>query len=251
MEDIETFVARLLNDISALPEERMRVDLLARRLKELSPEDAALSIDLVYKKSPEDCLARRARSVFVHHDSIKSALGEQAYELICLASVRLGLKRVERLFTELKPRKSGLSGYDKEEEAKMEFITLGQRRSLSKRPVKDSIDRLLSDPDPLVITNLLNNPRITEKEVLKIASKRPNSPRILKLIIGHRVWSKRYAVVKAVTLNPYTPPRVSISLLEFLLTQDLKTVAEDKTIHPEVKTSAGEILERRGLKAEA
>jgi hypothetical protein len=99
-------------------------------------------------------------------------------------------------------------GYDKEEEARMELLTLGERRSRSKSNVKDSIDRLLSDPDPIVITNILNNPRVTEREVLKVASKRPNSPGILKLVATHRVWSKRYAVKKAVASNPYSSPRV-------------------------------------------
>lgn len=246
MEELDAFVAKLLADIAALPEHQMRSDLLARRLKDLDPEDAAISIDSIYKKGPEDALAKAAQAVLIDNHSLQASLGVEKYHLIYFASIRLGLKKVTRLFTELKPKKSGLAGYDKEEEIKMEMITLGERRSLSKKPIKDTIDRLLSDPDPMIVTNLLNNPRMTEKEVVKIVSKRPNSPAILKLVVGHRVWSKRYEVMKAVVLNPYTPPRLSISLLEFLLTQDIRLVSEDNTIHAEVKLHAAEVLEKRG-----
>ncbi len=124
----------------------------------------------------------------------------------------------------------------------MESITLGERRSLSKRGVKESIDRLLSDPDPVVIGNILNNPRTTEREAVKIASKRPGSTEILKLLASHAKWSKRYAVRKALALNPYSPPRIVIALLEFLMAQDLRLVATDGSLHEQVRRGAEELL---------
>ncbi|MBI5491513.1 MAG: hypothetical protein HY893_01120 [Deltaproteobacteria bacterium] len=245
MPDIEAMAARILSDLSALPEEKMRLDLLGRRLSALEPGDAAKLIDTVYKKGADDKEARRFRALLVNPEGLRKALGEDRHRSIYHASVQLGLRKVSRLFTDLPPRKTGVAGYEKEEEAKMEFITLGQRRAMSKSNVKDTIDRLLSDPDVMVVNNLLNNPRLTEKEVLKIASKRPNSAQILKLVSTHRVWSKRYEVKKALILNPYTPPRISIALLELMLTQDLKLVAEDKTLHSQVKLSAKDLLNER------
>ncbi len=245
MPDIEAITARILSDLSALPEEKMRLDLLGRRLSALEPEDAAKLVDTVYKKGADDKEARRFRALLVNPEGLRKALGEDRHRSIYHASVKLGLRKVSRLFTDLPPRKTGVAGYEKEEEAKMEFITLGQRRAMSKSNVKDTIDRLLSDPDVMVVNNLLNNPRLTEKEVLKIASKRPNSAQILKLVSAHRVWSKRYEVKKALILNPYTPPRISIALLELMLTQDLKLIAEDKTLHSQVKLSAKDLLNER------
>lgn len=243
---IEAFVDKVIADISALPEKEMRLELLGKRLKRLSPVDAARFFDILYGKERSDRTAPIAKSVLVDPDGVKRILGTDRYRGIYMASLELGLHKVSRLFTDLPPHKKGASGYDEEEEAKMEFITLGERRSMSKGQVKDTLDRLLSDPDPIVIGNILDNPRITEREVLKIASKRPNSPKILKLLAGHRKWSKRYNVIKAVVLNPYAPPRISVALLEGLLTQDLKLVAEEKTIHPQVIISAREILRQRG-----
>lgn len=176
MKDLEGFVGKVLKDLAALPEEAMRLALLGRRLNGLSAEDAALFIDSLYKKGPEDRLSRAALTVLVDPEGIKRILGDDKYARIYLASVELDLKKVSRLFTDLPPHKKGPAGDESEEDAKMEFITLGERRAMAKGLKKDSLVRLLSDPDPLVIGNLLNNPRITEKEVVRIASKRPAFP---------------------------------------------------------------------------
>lgn len=248
MADIEALATKLLDDISALPEERMRLALLCKTISELSPEDSARLLDAVYNRDIENKPATIVRSLMVDDDSVHSQLGDAAYNSIYLAALRLNLTRISRLFTDFEPHKKGVSGYEEEEFIKMEHLTLGERRSLSKSQLKTHIDMLLSDPDPVVIANLLNNPRITEREVLKIASKRPNSARILKLVALHPKWSKRYEVAKAVTLNPYTPPRISIALIEKMLTQDLSAISDDNTIHPEVRETAKEVLLNRGKK---
>lgn len=242
MPDIEALAAKLLNDISALTEERMRLALLCKTLAALAPEDSARLLDAVYNRDIEDKTASIVRSLMVDDDAVHRQIGDAAYNSIYLAALRLGLTRISRLFTGYEPHKTGVSGYDEEEFIKMEHLSLGERRALSKSQLKKNIDMLLSDPDPIVIGNLLNNPRITEREVLKIASKRPNSTRILKLIALHPKWSKRYEVAKAVALNPYTLPRISIALIEKMLTQDLSAISDDGTIHPEVRETAKDLL---------
>lgn len=248
MPDIEALAAKLLSDISALPEERMRLALLCKTLSALAPFDAARLLDTVYNRDIEDKTAFIVRSLMVDDEAVHSQIGDAAYNSIYLAALKGGLTRISRLFTGFEPHKKGVSGYDEEEFIKMEHLTLGERRALSKSQLKKNIDMLLSDPDPIVIGNLLNNPRITEREVLKIASKRPNSGRILKLIALHPKWSKRYEVAKAVALNPYTLPRISIALIEKMLTQDLSAISDDGTIHPEVRESAKDLLSERKKK---
>lgn len=245
MEDLEAIVSKVLSDLPALPEEGMRLNLLCRRLLSLSDEDGAGLLDILCRMKKGGQEGPMARALLVDHQGLKSGLGDERHRRIYLASVRLGLRRVSRLFSELKPHKKGLTGYEQEEEAPMEFITLGQRRSMSKGPVKDLLDRLLSDPDPMVVANLLDNPRVTEKEVLKIASKRPNSPEILRMISVHRKWSKRYEVKRAVASNPYALPNTSIAILGALMTQDLKQIAGDKALHPAVQLSAADIVKER------
>lgn len=245
MERIEELLQKVLSDAAALPEDRMRLKSLGARLSGLTDVEIAQFFGLLYKKSLHNKAVRKAQSVFIDPRGLREIFGEDRFKRIYLASIELGLTKVSRLFTDLPPIKKGLHGYDKEEDARMEFISLGMRRTLSKTALKDTLDRLLSDPDVIVVSNILNNPRVIEKDILKIASKRPNSPEILKLIISHAKWSKRYNVIKAVAQNPYTQPRVAMALLEFLLSQDLKQVSADKTLHPQVRVSAREILKHR------
>ncbi len=245
MKDLAGFVEKVLSDLAGLPEDAMRLGLLGRRLKALDPRHAALLIDAICRKGRGGRSSRMALMALVDPEGLKSALGEEKCALIYLASIELGLQRVSRLFTDLQPRKKGLAGYDSEEDAGMEFITPGERRAMARGFKKDSLLRLLSDPDPAVIGNLLNNPRITEKDVVRMASRRPASPGILRLIAGHRIWSKRYGVIRALVLNPYTPPRISIALLEVLPAQDLGPAAEDGSLHPQVRLAASEILKDR------
>jgi hypothetical protein len=242
-ERIGKLVKKVLGDLAALPEERMRLELLGRALADLEATDVARFIDAVYRSPSGSSL--KVRAALVNPEWLMDSLGPVKYRATYMAALGLGLARVSRLFTDLPPHRRGVAGYDKEEEVRMEHTSLGERRTLSKTNVKDTLDRLLSDPDPVVIGNLLNNPRITEKEVLKFASKRPASPEILKLLAVHKKWSRRYSVRRAIAFNPYSPPRTAIALLEFLLAQDLRSMSTDKTLHPQVRLSAKEALEER------
>ncbi len=245
MQDVERIVYSLLKEVLTLPEKKMQIDRIKQRLSLKSPEEVARILERLYGMDSSIEGVRRLKSIFVDPDSLMEVLGEVKYRLTYLSAVELGIKRIAHLFTNLPPHKKGIRGYSTEEEAKMELITLGERRALAKRNDKDTIDRLLSDPDPMVIRNLLSNPRVTEAEVVKIASKRPNSAEILKLVATHQKWSRRYPVIKAIVLNPYTPPRIATGLLEFLLAQDLKAVSEDRTLHPQVKMCASQLLKEK------
>ena len=243
--NLEDILKSILRGLASLPEEKMRLTHLSARLAPLDPAEIAALLDIFFTRAPGGEGTLRLKSILVDPDGLKQALGAEKYGLAYLASLDMGLKRVSRLLTDLPPKKTGIHGYDKEEEAKMEFISLGQRRAMAKGSIKDTLDRLLSDPDTMVIGYLLDNPRITEREVLKVASKRPNSPKILKLLATHRKWSKRYPVVKAVVNNPYTAPRLAVGLLDFMLTTDLKEIFTDKTLHPQLRMGAGELVSDR------
>ena len=247
---LEAITARLLADLAALPESGMRLALFSRTLASLQPEEGSGIIGIILKKGPEDAGAAIVRAILVDNDGVLKSLGQAQYDSIYLASLRLGLVRVSRFFTDFEAHREGVSGYEEEEFIKTAHLTLGERRGLAKSHLIRHLEKLLSDPDPEVVENLLNNPRITEKEVLKIASKRPNSPVVLKRVALHNKWSKRYDVLKAISRNPYTPTRVSIALVEFMLSQDLSAISEDTTIHPEVKQAAKEVLAEKGGKGQ-
>jgi len=73
---------------------------------------------------------------------------------------------------------------------------------------------------------------------------RPISQEVLKTIFNNKKWISRYSVKRALIKNPYTPPDISLVLLNFMLIQDLKDISEDKSLHSEVQDTAKELLRK-------
>ena len=72
MSRIEELATKILEDISGLPEDRMRLESLGNKLLPLSPEDAAGFFDILCKKSRRHNSAGMARSVLVEPGPVRS-----------------------------------------------------------------------------------------------------------------------------------------------------------------------------------
>jgi hypothetical protein len=119
-----------------------------------------------------------------------------------------------------------------------DYVPLGVRKSMARRPDLGAIESLILEQDPSVIFNLLNNPRTVEDMVVKMASLRPTSAQALEEIAAHPKWSTRYSVKKSLAFNPYSPPRMVHALLPTLLMQDLIDVTLSTVLHPDVRSGA-------------
>lgn len=245
MDSLVSFLKKLLQDLDSLPEDDMKLALLRDRLGELDPTEISKLLDLAYRNGKYKVDIKKFLALIVRPGFLEEALGSELFKKTYMSAMELNLEKVSRLFTSLPASKNGLSGYSKEEELKMEYTTLGERRALAKSNVKDSLERLMSDPDPIVVAHLLTNPRIVEVDVVRLIAKRPNSGKILELIASHSKWSKRYAIRKSLVLNPYTPTRVSTGLIEFMMTQDIRLVLESKSLHRQLKVAGMDILKDR------
>lgn len=124
-------------------------------------------------------------------------------------------------------------------------LTLGERRALARRPSRATLDKLLRDPHPMVIRNLLSNPRLTEDDVLRMAARRPTSPGIIAEIARHPVWSLRPRVRRAIVQNPGAPQEIVMPLLRLLIRPELAEVAAAFDVPVPVRAAAQELLERR------
>jgi hypothetical protein len=97
----------------------------------------------------------------------------------------------------------------------------------------------------MVIRSLLLNPRLTESEVLKIASLKPTSPKVLDEVFRQAKWIARYRVKKALVLNPYCNPGTAVHLLKFLLLGDLRDIVQFENLHLAVQEAAYELVKER------
>jgi len=107
---------------------------------------------------------------------------------------------------------------------RVDKLTLGERVSSARRCSQALIKVFLFDPDPQVFESLLVNQRLREDDLLAlIASGRATRDQLV-MTAADRRWSSRYAIRKALVLNPSTPRSVAASQLRFLSPRDLRAI---------------------------
>ncbi len=127
----------------------------------------------------------------------------------------------------------------------MRARTLGERKQLARSHDRDLLARLASDPEPSVLRALLQNPRLTEREVLIAASRRPTRAALLEEIYRAARWSQNHRVRRALALNPYTPPTLAVTQLSSLTAPDLQEIARDASLSTVVRVQARRMLAAR------
>ena len=175
--------------------------------------------------------------------AVRELLDEERIDLLFRAA-EVDLE-VQALFARTEPSRS--FDHDREQwvDREMRARTLGERRALARTHDRDLLARLAGDQDPLVVRHILQNPRCTEREVLLAASRRPQRPDVLEEIFRSRRWSVNRRVRRAISLNPYSPPSLASAALALLTAPDLREVAANLTICPEVRVQARRLLGNR------
>ncbi len=126
-------------------------------------------------------------------------------------------------------------------------LTLGERKTLARSHSIGLVKQLLADPHPEVVKVLLDNPHLTESDVLVVASRRPIPTNALLAIAQHPRWRVRYSVRRALVLNPNTPTDESIRLMLRLRPQDLQKLMHDPQ-RPQLREHAQALVALIGQK---
>jgi hypothetical protein len=118
-------------------------------------------------------------------------------------------------------------------------LSLGERKTLARRRDRQLLARVLRDPHPDVIRILLDNPALTEVDVVRLCARRPVPPEVLGQVFRHPRWILRYGVRRALVLNPHTPDALSLQLLPHLTPSDLALVARSADLSTRVRDACG------------
>jgi hypothetical protein len=236
---------RLEHSVHVLREAPMRRAIVAEHLRRRSPGEVVASLVLLLERSRKG--NGRSRAVLQ-----QLALEPQAFESLDYGTVQeayrlaqaCGLDGVARMFLgatlEQNPGiEEAFTG-----NAYLE-IPLGERRAAARTHNRDRLDRLVHDRDFRVIRILLDNPRIVERDVVKIAAMRPTRPEVLSVVAAHPRWSTRVSVRKALACNPWTPAPIARRLLPTLMAQDLMHALESGVLPPELAREARNALRAR------
>jgi len=107
---------------------------------------------------------------------------------------------------------------------RVDKLTLGERIQSAKRCSHALLKALLFDPDPKVFEALLVNQRMREEDLVMLAGSERASREQLQLIARDYKWGSRYAIRKALVMNPVTPRATAASQLRFLTWRDLRMI---------------------------
>lgn len=124
-------------------------------------------------------------------------------------------------------------------------LTLGERRSLARTHDRPTLLRLLYDPDPGVVDNLLRNPWLTEPDVVRLASRRPIAGASLRAVFRHPRWGRLPGIRRALIYNPYTPTDIALGLLPLLEAPLLREVARETSVAEIVRQRAALLVDPR------
>jgi hypothetical protein len=234
-----------LRVLLALPDLGQRTAWARAELTGLCRKDAAQLLEAVCHQSLlSDPSAREAMVVVA---GVVAGLGDCAWvaELRQAAQAQ-GLSALARLLgpelsvpaDEPEPETLPVPDYGKGRE-----LTLGERRSLARRATRAAFDRLLDDPHPLVIRQLLENPRLTEDDVVRLATRRPAHGTTLRELANSPKWLCRARVRMSILLNPGSSSALTYPLLGVCTRTELREVTRSTHISDELRHAAAEYLE--------
>lgn len=126
--------------------------------------------------------------------------------------------------------------------ARLPEVALGERIALARRASAGILMQLRHDPNPRVLSALLDNPRLTEGTLAPLLHSATTSPAILDVVIHDRRWGMRYGLRLAVARNPAARVETVLPLLPGLRKADLRAVAADARVNAAVRQRARLLL---------
>ncbi|MDD5224596.1 MAG: hypothetical protein PHE84_11445 [bacterium] len=242
---------RVVDRAFGVKDRRMRTAILGEFLS-LLPVDEFLEVVRIIMERSEKKSPRYQEAYFSLIDSefLLPWLGPEKVDEIINRARETGYHEILRLFSPRHPESEKLVPGDLEVPAGLEYLTLGEKKSLAKGKRTLIWEKLLFDPDPTVIRNVLQNPRMTELEVIRIASRRPVPAAVLRVIFDNHRWIQRYRVKRTLIFNPHTPVDVSRNLLGYMLQPDLEEISQDLSLNLQVREEAVSLLEKKKRKTD-
>ncbi len=232
--------------VSGLRDPGLQVGWVRDQLDRLGDARAAdvLTVVLARTEHREPAYARLLLRVSMALAGPESAGRKRAIACFAEARGQLGLARFlgggeppaeEQAEDEERPEFELDSALQRSLSEKGRPISLGERKSLARRRDRQLLNRALRDPHPDVVRILLDNPALTELDVIRSCAQRPVSPESLLHVFRHPRWIVHYRVRAALAFNPFTPEWITLQLLPHLTPSDLKAVARSSELSERVR----------------
>jgi hypothetical protein len=113
---------------------------------------------------------------------------------------------------------------------KIQTMSVSEKLDLARKASKEARSILIRDSNKLVQMAVVNSPKITESEILAIASNRQVNDDVLKEIAMNKEWLRNYQIRLALVNNPKTPLSIAMAQVTYLNRRDLSLLAKSKGV---------------------
>ena len=238
----------IIGRLKAIRDAKMRVRVLVAALGEGEPLAWVEVLAAIVTRSHlhDDADALLALEC-IRQAAAEPSLGYDHRKRLYEAAIERSLPAIARLFLSVSPTTAATSQLAKQLAPERPLtpkgrpLTLGERKALARTHRREDLLLLIRDPHPAVVAILLDNPHVTELEIVRIAAMRPAVPASLATIAAHARWSVRHAVKRALVMNPSTPLVDAIRLATTLRGQELAELAGDPQLPEPLRRHAAEL----------
>ncbi|HXM98870.1 MAG TPA: hypothetical protein VN982_10375 [Candidatus Dormibacteraeota bacterium] len=109
--------------------------------------------------------------------------------------------------------------------ARLPQMALGQKITLARRGPGRVAGALVAEGHPKVVSIALNNPYLTESQLLKVLAREKLASSIVLATAGHKKWSSSYNIRVALVRHSSTPLATVLDFLPHIALPDLRVLA--------------------------
>ncbi|HYV04126.1 MAG TPA: hypothetical protein VFB82_06065 [Blastocatellia bacterium] len=125
------------------------------------------------------------------------------------------------------------------------MMSVKERVMLAIKGTREARMILIRDPNKMVATAVLRNPRVSDTEVENIASMKSVAEDVLRLIGQNRAWTRAYPVIHNLVRNPRTPIATSLGFLNRIQSRDMRALSANKNIPDVIRSTAYRLFIKR------
>lgn len=244
--EYSSIAERLVQSLASVSEPKMRSSVFFKKLCPLSDEGIVEVLNIIFNRANrERGLDADIIEIFLDQSELENNIGEERLRRLHSTASDKGYSVVIDLLGGINHLKD--KEWDIREDRIYDFDerTIGERKSYASSSDPDMISKLIHDPEPMVVERLLQNPRVTEKDVLKIITRRPVNPELIKVVSNSQKWNTSYTVRDAIVRNPYSPASLALKILPSIMKQDLIEISRDGSLTALIRNRALLLLKQK------
>lgn len=218
---------------------------IANELRAQGKEAAAEFVEQAEFTNAEDALFLAEHIVVPDSETDDSWMGLEFIEELYEETPEERQAIVKKIIGDFKLEESDVSNERISVINRVMNMGMKDRVKLAMKGDREARNILIRDPNRIVSQAVVNNPRITEQEVEKIASMRNLTEDILRQIANNRQWSRSYPVMHNLAKNPRTPIANVLTILTRLQSRDLVALSKNRNVSDAVRRQALRLSQSR------